>query len=404
MPPREGAGLETADARAGLPVTRGEATAAGPESQAPRSGGPSGALGPRTPGSDRLGAPAEPPTELTREFAALARDFAVIVPAYDEEENVLPLAAALRETFEHHGLSGEVVLVDDGSRDRTRELAETVDWPAWSVVSHGRNRGKTEALLTGAAATTRSALVLFDADLQHSPEEIPRFLAKLAEGYDMVTGRKVGLYEKQRVSGLYNALCRRLFGVPVHDLNSMKAFRREVLAEVPLRHDWHRFFAVLAHDRGFRLGEIEIELRPRLRGASKYRGSGRIVAGFLDLLAVKLQLSFMERPLLLFGVAGGALGLLGLGVGAFALYQRFVLQQGYRPLAYLAGLLLVLGLLAFALGFLAEGIGQVRDRVEHLERALRREKDDRGSGGAPAGGTTRPGRGGGEGAGGPRVP
>ncbi len=316
-----------------------------------------------------------------------ADDFTVVVPAFDEEENVLPLADALRRTFERHGLQGEVVLVDDGSRDRTRELAERVEWNAWRVVSHGRNRGKTEALLTGAAVTRRSVIVLFDADLQHSPEEIPRFLAKLAEGFDMVTGRKVGDYEKQRVSALYNRLSRGLFGIPVHDLNSMKAFRRDVLAEVPLRHDWHRFFAVLAHDRGFRLGEIDIALLPRQRGLSKYRGSGRIVGGFLDLLAVKFQLSSMERPLLFFGSGGGALVLLGLAIGAFALYQRFALQHGYRPLIYLVSLLLILGVLIFALGFLAEAVGQVRDRVDHLERALRRrrETDGREAGATPEG-------------------
>jgi glycosyltransferase involved in cell wall biosynthesis len=303
--------------------------------------------------------------------AALGRDFAVIVPAYDEEENVAPLAAALRETFERHGLEGEVVLVDDGSRDATRERAEGVRWDAWKVVSHARNRGKTEALLTGAASTDRAILVLFDADLQHSPEEIPRFLAKLGEGYDMVTGRKVGRYEKGRVSRIYNTLCRRLFGVPVHDLNSIKAFRRSVLAAVPLRHDAHRFFAVLAHDRGFRLGEIDVELHPRARGVSKYRGSGRIIAGFLDLLAVKFQVTFMQRPLLFFGVGGGALVAAGVLVGGYALWQRFVLEQGYRPLIYLVSLLVILGVVVFALGFLAEGIVQVRDRVEHLERSIR---------------------------------
>jgi glycosyltransferase involved in cell wall biosynthesis len=308
--------------------------------------------------------------------AAAARDFAVIVPAFDEEENVLPLASALRDTFERHGLSGEVVLVDDGSRDGTLERARGVRWDAWKVASHGRNRGKTEALLTGAASTDRSVLVLFDADLQHSPEEIPRFLAKLAEGYDMVTGRKVGRYEKGLVSRTYNALCRLLFGVPVHDLNSMKAFRRSVLAAVPLRHDAHRFFAVLAHDRGFRLGEIDIELHPRTRGVSKYRGSGRIAAGFLDLLAVKFQVSFMQRPLLFFGLGGGALVTAGVLVGIFALWQRFVLGQGYRPLIYLVSLLVILGVVVFALGFLAEGIVQVRDRVEHLERSIRSREGD----------------------------
>ncbi|MFN2433251.1 MAG: glycosyltransferase [Gemmatimonadota bacterium] len=333
------------------------------------AGAPPGAAVPGAPRAQGVALPAGRPQDPAP--VPFARDFAVIVPAFDEEENVRPLAQALRETFERHGLGGDVVLVDDGSRDRTREVAQAVEWPVWSVVAHGRNRGKTEALLSGAAATDKAVIVLFDADLQHSPEEIPRFLRKLAEGYDMVTGRKLGAYQKRGVSGVYNALCRGLFGVPVHDLNSMKAFRREVLAEVPLRHDYHRFFAVLAHDRGFRLGEIDVALHPRLRGTSKYRGSGRIVAGFLDLLAVKFQLSFMERPLLFFGTGGGLLALLGGGVGAVALYQRFGLGQGYRPLAYLAGLLVLLGALVFALGFLAEGIGQVRDRVDHLERGLR---------------------------------
>jgi glycosyltransferase involved in cell wall biosynthesis len=313
----------------------------------------------------------------------LADEFAVVVPAYDEEENMVPLLSALRRTFERHGLEGEVVVVDDGSRDGTREIAESFGWDAVKVVSHGRNLGKTEALLSGAAVTDRAILVLFDADLQHDPEEIPRFLTKLGDGYDMVTGRKVGSYEKQRVSTVYNALCRLFFGVPVHDLNSMKAFRREVLEQVPLRHDAHRFFAVLAHDRGFRLGEIDVELRPRTRGVSKYRGSGRIIAGFLDLLAFKLQLSFMERPLLLFGTVSGVLFALGIGIGGFALYQRFILGHGYRPLAYLSGLLLVLGALAFALGFLAEAVGQLRDRVAHLERGFQRERSVARRGPAP---------------------
>ncbi len=115
------------------------------------------------------------------------------------------------------------------------------------VIRHRRNLGKTEAMVTGADAAESDYVILFDADLQHSPEEFPRFLEKLAEGWDIVTGRKVGRYEKRAVSSVYNALSQKLFEIPVRDLNSMKAFRREILDDVPLRHDWHRFFIVLAH-------------------------------------------------------------------------------------------------------------------------------------------------------------
>ncbi len=306
-------------------------------------------------------------------MSAPRADFAVIVPAYDEVENVPALFEALAETWREHGLAGEVVVVDDGSADDTAraasERAEGFPGPV-TIVRHRSNRGKTEAMITGARATDATWVVLFDADLQHSPEEIPRFLDALGEGFDIVTGWKQGRYRKRFVSGVYNRLSQWLFRVPVHDLNSMKAFRRSILDEIPLRHDWHRFFVVLAHDRGYRVGEIPITLYPRLHGEAKYSGLGRVVIGTLDLLSVKILTSFLEKPLLLFGSLGSLLGGLGIGVGVVALYYRFALGQGYRPLLYLVTLLIVLGVLLFALGFIAEAIVQVRDRVEHLEQRL----------------------------------
>jgi len=195
-------------------------------------------------------------------------DFTVVVPAYNEAPVVEALVREVREAFERHDLRGEVILIDDGSTDGTGDLAEehAAGWEQFRVVRHKQNRGKTEAILTAAEVARGSVLVLFDADLQHSPDEIPRFLDKLDEGWDIVTGRKVGEYDKQAISSIYNRMSRKIFDVPVSDLNSMKAFRTELLDGLLLRHDWHRFFVVLAHAKGATVDEIDIELHPRRAG------------------------------------------------------------------------------------------------------------------------------------------
>ena len=301
------------------------------------------------------------------------RDFALVVPAFDEAPNVPALIREVRAAFEAHGLAGEVILVDDGSSDRTGELAESEGrgWDRLTVLRHGINKGKTEALLTAAAATEKKYLVLFDADLQHLPDEIPRFLDKLEEGWDIVTGKKVGAYDKRAVSSVYNALSRRIFDVPVTDLNSMKAFRAEILEEVRLRHDWHRFFVVMAHKAGFTATEIEIALHPRRAGEAKYSRRSRIVGGVLDLAAVWFRLRFSRKPMTAFGVPGTILVGSGVLVGAAAFYARFVLGQGFRPLLYLVVLLVTVGTLCFVAGFLAEMIASVHDELEALRKSVR---------------------------------
>lgn len=302
-------------------------------------------------------------------------DFAVLVPAYNEVENIPDLVRELRDTFERYRLEGEVILVDDGSTDGTAEaaLAEAERWSALKVVSHRRNFGKTEAMLTGAEATDAGVFVLFDADLQHSTDEIPRFLAKIAEGWDIVTGRKEGHYEKRFVSGIYNKLSQRIFQVPVSDLNSMKAFRREVLSEVRLRHDWHRFFVVLAYDRGFSMTEIGIELFPRRHGEAKYSGRSRIVVGLLDLVSVAFFLFFARKPMLFFGVTGLALAGTGVVIGIITIILRIIESMppfGYRPLLYLVLLLETLGFLLFGFGFVAEQVAQQQTELDAISRRL----------------------------------
>ncbi len=304
------------------------------------------------------------------------RDFTVVIPAFDEAPVVPALVKELREAFERNRLDGEVVLVDDGSTDGTAELAEreAEGWSRFRVIRHKANLGKTEAIVSAAEVATEPLLVLFDADLQHSPDDIPRFLEKLDEGWDIVTGRKIGTYDKKGVSTVYNRLSRRIFDVPVSDLNSMKAFRREVLDGIPLRHDWHRFFVVLAHARGARVTEIDIELYPRRAGEPKYQGRVRILVGLIDLISVWFLLLFSRKPLLLFGGSGLTLAALGVSVAVVTLYLRFlhpalgfepyIPPMGYRPLLYLVMLLETLGFLLFGFGLVSEQVAQLRDELE----------------------------------------
>lgn len=304
------------------------------------------------------------------------RDFCVVVPAYDEAENIPELVDELQATFERFGLEGEVILVDDGSADDTARLAgeRAERWDRLRILRHRRNFGKTEALLTAVEATDARWLILFDADLQHATDEIPRFLERLGEGWDIVTGRKVGRYEKRTVSRIYNGLNRLLFDVPVSDLNSMKGFDRAVLDEIHLRHDWHRFFVVLAHARGFSVTEIDIVLHPRRRGEAKYTGPGRIVVGVLDLLSVAFFLFFSRKPMVLFGFSGLALASTGIVVAIVTVVlrvQQIATPFGYRPLLYLVILLETLGFLLFGFGFVAEMVAQQHAELDRLRSRLR---------------------------------
>jgi glycosyltransferase involved in cell wall biosynthesis len=309
-------------------------------------------------------------------------DFAVIVPAFNEAENIQAVYDAMEATFAKHSLNGEIILVDDGSTDKTWELATAASnrmGERARVARHRRNLGKTEAILTGAREAKADVFIVFDADLQHSTEEIPRFMKEIDAGWDIVTGRKIGAYEKRAVSSVYNRMSRFLFDVPVRDLNSMKAFRREVLDNVSLQHDWHRFFVVIAYSRGYSVTEIDIDLYPRRAGVSKYTGTGRVASSLGDLLVVWFYLRFSRKPMQLFGGVGLALTSLGVIIGVVATILRgFGIgppPTGYRPLLGLVLLLIVVGITLFGFGFTAEMIALLRSDVEQMRSRARGQRE-----------------------------
>ncbi len=303
----------------------------------------------------------------------------VIVPAYNEDGNVEELCRQFDDLARTAPFAFEVVMVDDGSTDRTSAILAGMQ-PKNSflrVLSHSHNQGLTKALQTGFAAARGDIFVFYPADLQYRPEDIPKLIAKIDEGNDMVTGWKQGEYGKRFVSTIYNSLSRRIFGLKVHDANSVKAFRREVVDDMFLRRDRHRYLVVLAVEQGYRVDEVKIRLYQRYSGESKFSGFWRIPVGVLDMLAVKSQLTLLKKPLLFFGLPGTILTGLGAITGLVALYFRVVHGIGFRPVLYLVILLTVMGVSFFVLGFLAEALTAIKEELAGLRNSLRRLEADK---------------------------
>jgi glycosyltransferase involved in cell wall biosynthesis len=292
----------------------------------------------------------------------------VIIPGYNEQDNVEPLLIQFDEVMRNHR-DWEVIFVDDGSIDDTGRLVRrALPKYRWlRVVSHTNNKGLTAALDTGFERARGSIYVFYPADLQYHAEEIPKMIARIDRGADVVTGWKQGKYRKRLVSFVYNRICRMLFGIKVHDLNSVKAFKKQILDDITMRQDWHRFLVVLAAEGDFRIDEVKVTLYPRAHGKSKF-GLGRILGGVLDLFSVKFQISFMKRPLRFFGTWGVISGAAGFIIGLIATYLRFFTDHGSRTLLYLVILLMLSGLGLFALGFLAEVMVGLREEINALKR------------------------------------
>ncbi len=306
-------------------------------------------------------------------------DVSVLVPAKDEADNLAEFVRLTREALLPLPYACELVIINDGSHDATPRVLEelTAKHPFVRVVTHRTQRGIADALKSGADLARGRVLVYYPADLQYLPSDIPALVGPILDGQaDVVTGTKQGQYSKRFVSGIYNTLCRWLFGVRVKDLNSVKAYRREIMDVVPMRPDWHRFMVVIAASQGFRLAERPVPVHPRRAGSSKF-GVGRIPVGVLDLMSVWFQLRFARKPMLFFGVIGAMLFLLGLVVGLVALYLRFgPPHRGFRPLLDLIIVLVISGVALFGFGFIGEMVAGMREEMRAIEREMRRPRSE----------------------------
>jgi glycosyltransferase involved in cell wall biosynthesis len=286
----------------------------------------------------------------------------VVVPVFDERECVAPLHQALTAALDHLGRPSEIILVDDGSRDGTSEaLDEIAAADDRVVVVHlRRNFGQSAAMAAGFDQARGDVVIAMDADLQNDPADIPLLLSKLGEGYDVVSGwrqdRKDTWLTRRLPSNVANWLISVMTGVHLHDYGcSLKAYRREVLADIRLYGDMHRFIPALAHWAGGRIAEAAVNHHPRRFGKSKY-GLGRILRVILDLFTVKFLMSYSTKPIQVFGAWGLWSGLIGFVICTYltVLKLGFGASIGSRPLLLLGVLLLFIGAQFITLGLLAE--------------------------------------------------
>lgn len=297
----------------------------------------------------------------------------VVVPARDEAGTIVQVVERSFAAFDELGRTGEVLVVNDGSTDGTGRLLEELQgkWSGLRVFTNRRSQGMTAGLQRMFSASQGEIVILIPGDMESDPlVDVPTLVRHMeANDLDAVAGWRQGRKDgKVFASAIYNFVMRNLAGVHVHDGNWIKAMRREVIESFPpLRSDWHRFLLMIAVHQGFRLGEVKTPYKPRPAGSSKF-GFSRIPISLLDVLVVKFLLTFSRAPMRFFG----GMGLAGVGISLLTflyltgLYVFADTQQ--RPIFIAAGILAVISVLLFLVGFLAELIVSQTERIDALER------------------------------------
>ncbi len=294
-----------------------------------------------------------------------------VIPVYNEADSLKILYGEILENIK--GYDYEIIFIDDGSTDSSFEVMNNLaaEDTKVKIIKFRRNFGKSAGLQTGFEASNGDVIFTMDADLQDNPIEIPNFLSKLEDGADLVTGWKAKRHDpisKTIPSKLFNRVTSNTFGLKLHDYNcGFKAYRREVIEELDIYGEMHRYVPALANAKGFSIAEIPVQHRKREYGKSKF-GAERYLRGFLDLLTVKLVTGYVHSPLYLFGRIGMGLGSSGFIMGLYLTYCKYILHQplSNRPLLFLAMLLMLLGIQFFSIGLLGELIvNQNRKSTKH---------------------------------------
>lgn len=295
----------------------------------------------------------------------------IIIPVYNEEENIIELYNQIQEVLSSLGKTYEILFIDDGSTDRTQDkIKETmVKDKNVRVIQFQRNFGKSAALSCGFSNTKGDIIITMDGDLQDDPKEIPRFIEELKE-YDVVSGWKFNRRDplsKTIPSKFFNFLTKLLTGIKIHDFNcGYKAYKQYVIKNINLYGELHRYIPALAHWKGYSVGEIKVEHRERMHGKSKY-GSERFLKGFFDIITIKFLMAYADKPLHLFGGFGLTLCVSGIIICIYLLLLRITGEAiGGRPLLLLGVLLIIMGIQFFSMGLVGELIRNSIDKHEYI--------------------------------------
>jgi glycosyltransferase involved in cell wall biosynthesis len=306
-----------------------------------------------------------------------------VVPVLNEEESLVALHDALSESAACLQCEYEIILVDDGSSDASLSILEDLfqqDRKHICVIQFRRNFGKTAAMTAGFTRARGDVVVTLDADLQDDPNELPKLLAKLDEGYDLVGAWRATRQDpisKRWPSKVANLTISALTGIRLHDLNcGFKVYRREVAQDLRLYGELHRFVPVLAHWKGYRIAEVPVTHHSRRFGRSKF-GARRFVRSYVDFLSVLFLTRYLRRPMHLFGLVGSLIAAVGTVIMAYlAALWLFVGGIGWRPLLFFGTTALVVGIQLISVGLLGEMLRNVTFRAEE-EYSIRQIWDDR---------------------------
>jgi glycosyltransferase involved in cell wall biosynthesis len=300
-------------------------------------------------------------------------DLSIIIPIYNEEQNLLPLLEEITSVLKATGRSYEIICVDDGSRDQSYEILRELSrkFASLIVVQLRRNFGQTAAMQAGFDAAQGRVIIPMDADLQYDPADIPKMLDRLDEGYDIVAGwranRQDRFINRRLPSIIANWLISSTTKVQLHDYGcTIKAMRRELVKELKLYGELHRFIPALASLVGARICEVKVNHRARQHGQSKY-GIGRTIRVILDLLTVLFMRSYITRPIQVFGLAGLTLGGAGLLICSWLVVQKFLYNVALaeRPLLLLGVLLILMGVQLLSLGLVAEVVARTYHEAQN---------------------------------------